>query len=65
MSRYTMCVTCACGAKYERGEVRLPIRDIGIQECNHCGDVIERWHGKVVPIFRFVSAPQSKKVSAA
>ncbi len=65
MSRFTTCVTCACGAKYERGEVRLPIRDIGIQECEHCGAVIERWHGKVVPIFRLVSTPSARKASAA
>ena len=61
MSQYTMCFTCQCGAKYERGEARLPIRDIGVQECNHCGAVIERWHGKLVPIFRLVSIPPAKK----
>lgn len=60
MSQYTMCVTCTCGAKYERGEVRLPIRDIGIQECAACGAVLERWHGKTVPIFRAMSMPAAK-----
>ena len=65
MSQYTMCIMCACGAKYERGEAHLPIRDVGIQECTHCGAVLERWHGKIVPIFRLVSAPQSKSASAA
>jgi len=65
MAQYIMCITCACGAKYERGEARLPIRDIGVQECHHCSAVLERWHGKVVPIFRLVSAPKRESASAA
>ncbi len=65
MAQYTTTITCACGAKYERGEARLPIRDVGIQECRHCGVVMERWQGKVVPIFRFLSAPEPKTISAA
>jgi hypothetical protein len=60
-----MCVSCACGAKYERGEARLPITDVGIQECHHCGIVIERWHGKIVPVFRLVSVPDAKNANAA
>lgn len=65
MARYTTCITCACGAKYERGEARLPIRDVGIQECRQCGGVLERWQGKTVPIFRFIGAPETKKITAA
>ncbi|HRO04556.1 MAG TPA: hypothetical protein PLS69_13220 [Terricaulis sp.] len=65
MPQFNSCFTCQCGAKYERGEARLPIRDIGIQECAHCGVVIERWHGKLVPVFRLVSAPEEKKSASA
>ena len=65
MPQYTTCLSCACGAKYERGEVKLPIRDVGVQECHHCGATIERWQGKVVPIFRLLSVPKSNKADAA
>ena len=59
------CVWCVCGAKYERAEVQLPIKDIGIYDCCVCGSVIERWHGKAVPTFKLLEAPQVKKPSAA
>jgi hypothetical protein len=65
MPRYTTSITCVCGAKYERGEAHLPIRDVGMHECSHCGVVIERWQGRTVPIFRFVSAPETDAASAA
>lgn len=65
MAEYTSTITCNCGADYERGEVRLPIRDVGMHECAHCGIVLERWHGKIVPIFRLVSTPKPKNASAA
>lgn len=59
------CIQCDCGAKYERAEVQLPIKDIGIYECHLCGVVIERWHGRAVPTFRLLEAPQTKATSAA
>lgn len=65
MSREFTCVTCACGAQYERSEARLPIRDVGIQECAHCSAVLERWQGKLVPVYRLIGAPQTKSASAA
>jgi hypothetical protein len=65
MLHFNTCVSCTCGAHYERAEVALPIKDVGIYECHHCGEVLERWHGKTVPQFRLLAAPQSKASSAA
>jgi len=58
-------VQCNCGARYERAEVRLPIKDIGIFECQYCSAVIERWHGKTAPLFRVVKLPDSRPSNAA
>lgn len=65
MSREFTCITCTCGAEYAREEARLPIRDVGIQECDHCGVVLERWQGRVVPVYRLVRLPGAKNASAA
>lgn len=62
---FTTCIQCACGAKYERAEAHLPIKDIGIYECRVCGAVIERWHGRDVPMFKLVERPAVTKSSAA
>lgn len=62
---YSACVRCPCGAKYERAEAQLPIKDIGIYECSHCGHVLERWHGRVVPTFKLIELPQTKTTDAA
>ncbi|WP_395645871.1 hypothetical protein [Terricaulis sp.] len=59
------CIWCNCGAKYERVEVRLPIKDIGIFECQFCGEVLERWSGRLVPAFKLVSPPDSEASHAA
>ncbi len=61
----TRFISCACGAEYERSEAKLPIKDVGIYECRACGEVLERWHGKTVPVFKLVQKPQSKDASAA
>lgn len=62
---FTTCVQCACGAKYERAEAQLPIKDIGIYECCVCSEVIERWHGRVVPVFKLIERPKATRSSAA
>ena len=62
---FSACVACACGAKYERAEANLPIKDIGIFECEVCGDVVERWHGRIVPTFKLVQRPAAKSSTAA
>lgn len=65
MSRFTTCISCECGARYERAEAHLPVKDIGIYECSHCGCVLERWHGRTVPEFKLVHTPEQKSSSAA
>ena len=59
------CIWCNCGAKYERREVRLPIKDIGIFECHVCGEALERWSGRVVPAFKLIGLPETKASDAA
>ncbi len=51
-------ITCACGACYERVERALPIKDIGLFECEDCGARLEIWSGRTVPLFKRV-APQT------
>jgi hypothetical protein len=65
MPVFSACVACACGAKYERAEAQLPIKDIGIFDCQVCGEVLERWHGRAVPTFRLVAKPATKTSTAA
>jgi hypothetical protein len=62
---FSSCVSCQCGAKYERAEAHLPIKDVGIYECCVCGEVLERWHGRDVPMFKLIARPESKASSAA
>ncbi|MEZ6023149.1 MAG: hypothetical protein R3C16_07015 [Hyphomonadaceae bacterium] len=45
-------VACTCGVRYERSERRLPIKDIGAFECDICGQRMEIWSGRVVPLFK-------------
>ncbi|MFT3729396.1 MAG: hypothetical protein QM759_16350 [Terricaulis sp.] len=65
MTAYTSCIQCVCGARYERAEVHLPIKDVGIFECQHCSAIIERWHGKTAPLFRVAELPKPKSSNAA
>jgi hypothetical protein len=65
VTSYTSCVQCTCGARYERAEVHLPIKDVGVFECHHCGLVLERWHGKRAPLFRAVAPPPQRKTPNA
>lgn len=62
---FSSCVLCACGAKYERAEAQLPIKDVGIYECVACGEVLERWHGRKVPMFKLIARPENKTSSVA
>lgn len=56
MSNPTTFIDCACGARYERREVQLPIKDIGCFECFDCGVRLEIWHGRSVPAFTRVKS---------
>ncbi|MGD9965154.1 MAG: hypothetical protein AB7T59_01390 [Hyphomonadaceae bacterium] len=57
-------VECGCGACYERCERQLPIKDIGIFNCEQCGDRIEIWSGRTVPVFKRLVAASIQKRSA-
>jgi hypothetical protein len=37
---------------YERRLVDLPIKDVGEFACEKCGNVLERWRGRLVPTFK-------------
>lgn len=58
-----MCISCKCGAHYEREDVQLPIKDVGIYECLECGAVLEHWAGRIVPKFKLI--PRDAKRSDA
>lgn len=64
MLQYNTCVDCDCGARYQRAEARLPIKDIGVFECDLCGQVLEHWHSQIVPHYKLMPA-QERKSSAA
>ncbi len=52
MAEQTTITTCGCGARYERREVSLPIKDVGCFECDECGARLEIWSGRKVPTFK-------------
>lgn len=51
-------IECTCGVRYERRERTLPIKDIGMFECDECGARVEIWSGRTVPLFRRI--PEAK-----
>lgn len=65
MAQPTRIISCACSAQYERVEVRLPIKDVGVFECGYCGAEIEHWHGRVVPAFHLHAPPKPGRKPAA
>jgi len=52
MSGKVTIVDCGCGARYERREVQLPIKDIGCFDCDDCGARLDLWSGRLVPAFK-------------
>ncbi len=60
---FSTCVACACGAKYERAEAHLPIKDVGAFECQVCGEVLERWQGRDVPTFKLIAPPRASSAA--
>lgn len=57
-------VTCGCGVCYEREERVLPIKDIGIFDCDECGQRIEIWSGRKVPVFKRIRTEATQERSA-
>jgi hypothetical protein len=58
MQQGSTIVECGCGAHYERREVRLPIKDIGLFDCRACGARLEVWSGRTVPVFIAIALPE-------
>ncbi|MGD9981969.1 MAG: hypothetical protein AB7H66_12705 [Hyphomonadaceae bacterium] len=54
-------IECACGACYERQERQLPIKDIGIFACEQCGQRIEIWSGRTVPVFKRIQTDDARR----
>jgi len=53
---------CSCGALYIRRVVVLPIKDIGLFDCELCGVRIEHWSGRSVPVYDRQSDEDAKKI---
>ena len=49
-------IHCTCGVAYERCERQLPIKDIGVFACEACGERIEIWSGRTVPVFKRIES---------
>ena len=64
MGEQAKIIECACGACYEREMRMLPIKDIGVFECDACGVRLEIWSGRKVPLFKRVRIDQAQKRSA-
>lgn len=50
-------VKCKCGAVYERGEIKLPVRDKDSYECSVCGETLDRWNASRIPTYKLISRP--------
>jgi transcription initiation factor IIE alpha subunit len=57
-------IQCNCGVSYERAEQLLPVKDIGVFDCEMCGERLEMWSGRSVPLFKRVESGTSQRRSA-
>lgn len=57
-------ILCTCGVSYERRERQLPIKDIGLFACEECGERIEIWSGRTVPVFKRIETEAAEKRTA-
>lgn len=64
MVEQTTIITCTCGARYERREVSLPIKDIGCFDCHTCNARLEIWSGRKVPSFKLLPNEEREVKSA-
>lgn len=54
-------IQCNCGVSYERSEQQLPIKDIGVFDCEMCGERLEMWSGRNVPLFKRIKGEASQR----
>jgi len=64
MNTETRIITCNCGVSYERTEQRLPIKDIGVFDCEACGVRLDMWSGRLVPMFKRIASAVTERRSA-
>lgn len=64
MSTEPRIIACTCGTSYQRTEQTLPIKDIGVFECEDCGARLDMWSGRVVPEFKRIAASKATRRSA-
>ena len=51
----TISVTCPhCGAVYQRTTVEMPWHDQGLEDCQICGHLLQRWRGNYIRQFRLL-----------
>ena len=49
--------TCTCGAVYEVGSYKLPVRDQDHFDCSVCGARLDEWSSSRVPTFKLIKKP--------
>lgn len=53
-------MTCECGAVYEVGSMKLPVRDKDSYNCDVCGKELDRWNASNIPTFTLIKRPEGK-----
>lgn len=52
--------TCECGAVYEVGSVKFPVRDQDSYDCDVCGKQLDKWSSSRIPTFKLIKRPDGK-----
>lgn len=50
-------VTCTCGAVYEKGSYKLPVRDQDYFDCLLCGTRLDEWSSSRIPTYKLIKRP--------
>mgnify|MGYP005815974811 CR=1 FL=1 len=51
---------CECGAVYEVGQQKLPVRDKDTYNCDVCGEELDRWNASNIPTYTLIQRPDGK-----
>jgi hypothetical protein len=49
-------VTCHCGAVYQRSETQIIFQVSDDFVCLECGEVLESWSGKRIPVYTLIKS---------
>ena len=52
-------ITGACGAVYQRTEIKFTVRHNDSANCQVCGKELESWNGSRVPRFWLIKRPET------